>query len=103
MEAMEAVELKVDGMSCGSCVKAASSALGAVPGVESVDVRLDTGTATVRGREVTAQVQALLTALAGAGYHARAAGTPSQASFEQPVRDKCGSGRESRSGCCCGR
>ena len=98
---MEAVELKVDGMTCGSCVKAASRALGGVPGVEAVDVRLDNGTATVRGRDVAGHTQALVTALAGAGYEARVAGEP-QAASAKPVVGGCGSGRAAGGWCCCG-
>ena len=99
---MEAVELKVDGMTCGSCVKAVSRALGGVPGVEAVDVRLDDGTATVRGRDVVGHTQALVAALAGAGYQARVAGEP-QAASAKPVAGGCGSGsgRAAGGGCCC--
>lgn len=100
---MEAVELKVDGMTCGSCVKAAGRALRAVPGVEAVDVRLDSGTATVRGAEVAAQVPALLAALSAAGYPARVDSGSTQPVSAQPARrGGCGTGRPAASGCCCG-
>jgi copper chaperone len=96
---MEAVELKVDGMTCGSCVNAVSRALSAVPGVETVDVRLETGIATVRGGQVTEQVKALLGALATAGYSARAAG----ATDAQPIDNGSAHVSPAASGCCCGR
>jgi copper chaperone len=100
---MEEVELKVDGMTCGSCVKSASRALSAVPGVESVDVRLADGAATVRGDGVAAQVPAMLAALAAAGYEGRPAEAAS-ASLPQPqARGGGGSGRADGGGCCCGR
>lgn len=95
---MEAVELKVNGMTCGSCVNAVSRALSAVPGVETVDVRLETGMATVRGGQVTEQVKALLGALANAGYSARAAGAP----HAQPIDSGCVRVRPAARGCCCG-
>lgn len=100
---MQTVELKVDGMTCGSCVKAASHALGLVPGVEAVDVRLDSGTASVRGADVAAHVPALLAALAGAGYQARvAAGNSEAASEHRARRGGCGTTRPAGGGCCCG-
>jgi copper chaperone len=39
--------IKVEGMSCEHCVKAVSGAVSAVDGVDSVDVDLAAGTATV--------------------------------------------------------
>jgi copper chaperone len=100
---MEAVELKVDGMTCGSCVKSASRALSAVPGVESVDVRLADGAATVRGNDVAAQVQAMLAALAAAGYEGRPADAASASVAKPQARGGCGTGRSDGGGCCCGR
>jgi len=44
---METVVLRVDGMSCGHCVKAVSGAVNSLPGIGSVSVDLATGTATV--------------------------------------------------------
>ncbi len=45
------VKLKVDGMTCGHCVKAVTKALGAAPGVERVrEVSLARGEALVEGR-----------------------------------------------------
>ena len=44
---METVTLKVEGMSCDHCVKAITSSVGGLAGVESVRVSLDAGTAEV--------------------------------------------------------
>lgn len=99
---MEAVELKVDGMTCGSCVSAASRALAAVPGVEAVDVRLDSGTATVRGAEVAVHAPALLSALAAAGYPARVAAGSAESASAAARRGGCGAARPAAGGCCCG-
>lgn len=100
---MEAVELKVDGMTCGSCVKSASRALSSVPGVESVDVRLADEAATVRGNDVAARVQAMLVALAAAGYEGRLAEATSASVPKPQARGDCGAGRSDGGGCCCGR
>jgi len=99
---MEAVELKVDGMTCGSCVKAATRALSAVPGVDSVDVRLADGAATVRGAQVAGQVRAMIAALSAAGYDAHVAQTATRAASTPAARGACGSGRAAGGGCCCG-
>jgi copper ion binding protein len=37
----------VSGMTCGHCVQAVSSEVGALPGVDQVEVDLSTGTVTV--------------------------------------------------------
>lgn len=45
---MEQVTLKVNGMSCGHCVKAIEGSVGELEGVSQVKVDLATGTATVQ-------------------------------------------------------
>jgi copper chaperone len=55
-------------MSCGHCKMAVSSALQEVPGVESVDVDLDTKLATVRGPDL--DDAALRAAIEAVGYKA---------------------------------
>lgn len=97
---MEALKLKVDGMTCGSCVKAATRALSAVPGVEAVDVRLESGTATVRGQAIAGQGAALVAALRAVGYQARLATAPAAA--DGPPKGMQQSKPAGRGGCCCG-
>ncbi|WP_394189434.1 copper chaperone CopZ [Paenisporosarcina quisquiliarum] len=41
------VTLQVQGMSCGHCVKAIENSVGALNGVEKVNVQLDAGTVDV--------------------------------------------------------
>jgi len=41
------VTLQVQGMSCGHCVKAIENSVGALNGVEKVNVQLDSGTVDV--------------------------------------------------------
>ena len=96
---MDTIELTVDGMTCGSCVSAVRRALGAVRGVQSVDVQLETGKATVQGNQVAAQVNALLAALASAGFSAREA----DAAHAQSAPSSCGSQAPSGRSCCCGQ
>jgi copper chaperone CopZ len=54
-------------MSCDHCVRAISSEVAVVPGVETVDVRLDGKTVRVTG---TAAEDAVRAAVAEAGYEA---------------------------------
>src|SRR5690625_1619982 len=61
------IELAVEGMTCASCVGRVERALQAVPGVERAAVNLATGRATVQGHVAE---QALVDAIAGAGYRA---------------------------------
>jgi copper chaperone CopZ len=62
---MERVELKIEGMSCGHCVRAVREALAEVPGVVVLEVEV--GRAVVE-RPETVRADALSTALAEAGY-----------------------------------
>lgn len=61
------MKFKVDGMSCGHCRSHVASALTSLPGVNSAEVDLASGTATVTG---TATPQAITSAIASAGYRA---------------------------------
>lgn len=45
---MENVTLNVTGMSCGHCVKAVESSVGALNGVNDVNVNLEAGTVAVQ-------------------------------------------------------
>lgn len=56
--------LSVPDMSCDHCVAAITSEVGAVPGVESVDVDLATKTVTVVGGDT----QAIIAAIDEAGF-----------------------------------
>jgi Au+-exporting ATPase len=62
------IELAVEGMTCASCVGRVERALKAVPGVTGATVNLATERASVRG---AADVEALIAAIASAGYSAR--------------------------------
>ncbi|HSO81898.1 CopZ family metallochaperone [Thiocapsa sp.] len=62
--------LSITGMSCGHCVRAVTSALEAVAGVESAVVDLELGCARVEGQ---ADLDALIAAVVAEGYGAEPA------------------------------
>ncbi|WP_420341949.1 heavy metal translocating P-type ATPase [Paenirhodobacter sp.] len=68
----QTTELDIEGMTCASCVGRVERALSAVPGVSAASVNLATEHAQVTG---TASTEALIRAVAAAGYEARLAGT----------------------------
>lgn len=63
---MSKTTIKVEGMMCEGCVNNVSGSLGKVPGVESVDVNLKKGTATVMHDGVPDDV--LVRAVVDAGF-----------------------------------
>ncbi len=69
---MRNVELKVEGMHCQHCVIATRAALEAVPGVRSVEVSLEDGTATLEAG-MLASDEKLVSAVEGAGFKATVA------------------------------
>lgn len=66
---MEKVTLKVDGMSCGHCVKAVEKALQSVEGVSLEALAI--GSATVSFDPTRTTLGALIDAVSDAGYEAR--------------------------------
>lgn len=68
MSETQKVDLAIKGMSCGHCVRAVSSALAAVPGVQVKDVRI--GSATVEVASGAAMPDDLVRAVDDAGYEA---------------------------------
>ncbi len=64
---MNEIVLCVPDMSCDHCVRAISSEVAVVPGVQTVDVRLDEKTVRVTGN---ASEDAVRAAVAEAGYEA---------------------------------
>lgn len=61
--------LKIEGMTCGGCVRAVENALGRVPGVSAVQVDLAAGSARVEAPG--GEGPALVEAVEAAGYDAR--------------------------------
>jgi copper chaperone CopZ len=89
---MKTVELQVQGMSCGSCVKRVTEALRPLEGVSDIVVDLEVGRVKVSG---DSDSHTLLAALQEAGYPAHLATMGSVASKKT---SSCGG---SVGGCCC--
>jgi copper chaperone len=83
---MSTIDLQVQGMTCGSCVRHVNQALTPLAGVDRVEVDLNTGLVRVEGN---ADSTALVAALDDAGYPAQVANnaTPTTA-----PKTGCGSG-----------
>ena len=64
---MTTVTYQVSGMTCGHCVRAVSREVGALPGVESVDVDLATGAVRVTSEQPLSS-EAVRDAVDEAGY-----------------------------------
>ncbi len=85
------VEFNVDGMTCASCVGRVERGLKAVPGVVDAAVNLATERATVRG---TASAEALLAAIAHAGYEARPVDTAAPRADDEAAAQRKDAERE---------
>jgi len=68
---MATTVIHISGMSCQNCVKHVTDALLGVPGVDSVDVSLEAGTATVYSDETIVH-DAMRSAVGAAGYEVTA-------------------------------
>ncbi|AOV17766.1 heavy metal-binding protein [Acidihalobacter aeolianus] len=64
---MNDIKLKITGMTCNHCVRAATQALESVPGVTKAEVTLEPGEALVHGE---APLDALIATVAEEGYTA---------------------------------
>jgi len=96
---MKTIELKVDGMTCGSCVASVARALRMVPGVREATVDLRRGIARVTAEHATQRLPAFGSALAEAGYKAGPlAGVP--AAQQGRSDHKHGAPASGRGGCC---
>lgn len=68
---METAVLKIDGMTCGGCVKSVTRVLQDVPGVHDANVSLDPGEANVSFDPAKANLVQLKKAIEDAGYETR--------------------------------
>jgi Cu+-exporting ATPase len=80
------LSLRIDGMTCASCVARVEKALRRVPGVDQASVNLATGLAEVSASAEVADAAALVEAVHKAGYEAFAAPAQGQAALP-PARD----------------
>lgn len=67
---MNETTIKVEGMSCGGCVKNVTGVLTALDGVEAAQVSLEQGNAQVRFDPAKVSVEALRAAVEDAGFDA---------------------------------
>lgn len=95
---MSTIDLEVQGMSCGSCVKHVTQALQALAGVRGVEVDLPSGHVRVSG-DIPQGSDAAIAALSSAGYPAQLA--TSSATISPPKTSGCHQGAGGRGGCCC--
>lgn len=69
---MSEVTIRVEGMSCGGCVKNVTGVLKGLAGVEDAQVSLEQGCATVRFDPAQISVEALRAAVEDAGFNSPA-------------------------------
>jgi copper chaperone len=69
---MDEVRIRVEGMSCGGCVRNVAGVLKAMPGVEDVEVSLEAAEARVRFDPERVKVEAMRAAVENAGFDAPA-------------------------------
>ncbi len=67
---METVDLKIEGMTCGGCVKSVTRVLSGVAGVASAEVSLEEGRAQVSFDPARTGVAAMKQAVERAGFKA---------------------------------
>jgi copper chaperone len=67
---METTTIKVEGMSCGGCVKNVTNALSALDGVQKAEVSLEQANATVEFDPARLQRSDLLQVVEDAGFDA---------------------------------
>lgn len=67
---METVDLSIEGMTCGGCVKSVTRVLSGLAGVASADVSLEEGRAHVTFDPARTGVEAMKQAVERAGYKA---------------------------------
>lgn len=67
---MKTTTIKIGGMSCGGCVKSVTRALKALPGVETAEVSLERGEASIAFDPEKVTKPSLVQAVEDAGFEA---------------------------------
>jgi copper chaperone len=65
---VDRVTLKVEGMSCGHCVKSIENSVSAISGVDKVDVQLDSGTVNVEFNKDVVVMEQITSTIEDQGY-----------------------------------
>ena len=92
---MNTIDLEVQGMSCGACVKHVTQALQPLAGVSDVEVDLQSGHVRVTG-DLSQGGDSLAHVLIAAGYPAKLSTSATSLATAIPQAKKSGGG------CCCG-
>lgn len=92
---MNTIDLEVEGMSCGSCIKHVKEALQSLPGIGEINVDLNSGHVLVSS-ERQQSGDAMILALDAAGYPAKLA---SETSIDAQAMDEHGSKPKGSSYC----
>ncbi|MDO4641646.1 MAG: cation transporter [Neisseria sp.] len=69
---METVNIHIEGMTCGGCVKSVAQVLTQLEGVDKVEVSLENANATVSFNAAKIGISALIEAIEDAGFDASA-------------------------------
>ncbi|BDH60502.1 hypothetical protein MTP04_06320 [Lysinibacillus sp. PLM2] len=69
---MDQITLKVKGMTCGGCKKSVETGVASLPGVERVNVELDTGKVEVSYNEGQVDIIQIKSAIQNKGYFVEA-------------------------------
>ena len=78
-------QYRVEGMTCGHCRLSVMEEVAEVPGVEDVDVDLESGLLTVRGADVSDS--SIESAVQSAGYSLAPASSAASSSDREPSDD----------------
>lgn len=65
---MDQITLKVKGMTCGGCKKSVETGVASLPGVERVNVELDTGKVEVSYNEGQVDITQIKSTIQNKGY-----------------------------------
>ncbi|HSO57823.1 MAG: copper chaperone CopZ [Paenisporosarcina sp.] len=65
---VDRVTLKVEGMSCGHCVKSIENSVSAISGVDKVEVQLDSGIVNVEFNKDVVVVEQITNTIEEQGY-----------------------------------
>ena len=69
---METITLKIDGMTCGGCVKSVQRVLNVLAGVQQAEVSLNPAQAIITFNSAEISTAALIEAIEDAGFDAEA-------------------------------
>lgn len=93
------VKIKVEGMTCGSCVKSIEDKVGALPGVADVRVSLEEGLCTVQLDPTATAPQAVAAAIYDLGFDAEVLNIAAEAAMDAAAIDSGSTGTPAAGPC----